>query len=304
MFARRHPYMYFMMVMASIFSLFILSALGIAVGGAIFVNSSIAELDKENAGNVGVIELNGIILSSKDVIAHLKTFRESSDIKAIVIRIDSPGGGVAPSQEIYREIMKTRKEKTVVASLGSVAASGGYYAAASCEGIVASPGTITGSIGVIMQYTNFQELAQKIGLLPVVIKSGEFKDLGSPVRELGDDERLILQSVADEIHMQFVKDAAHARKMEIDDMEELADGRIYTGESALSLKLVDRLGNLDDAVAWAGELAGIEGEIRTVYPREDRRTLLKKMLHSLARTLLKESGISGTVSDHFRFIVN
>lgn len=300
MFSRRHPYLYFIMVSSTICSIFMLTAMGIFVFGADLVNSKFSGIEKRGQGNVGIIEVNGAILSSKKVIENIRNFREKDSIKAIIVRINSPGGGVGPSQEIYREIVKTRKIKTVVASLGSVAASGGYYVASSCDGIMANPGTITGSIGVIMEYANFQKIAEKIGLSPVVIKSGEFKDMGSPLREIKDQERKILQNVVDEIHMQFVRDAAMGRNIDVETMAKLADGRIYSGESALALKLIDRLGNLDDAVVWAGEMAGIEGKINTVYPEDDKTEFFRKLVQSL----LKNINISSTMTDYFGFVIN
>ena len=186
----------------------------------------------QNGERVAVIEVTGVITDAKETLAALKRFREDKSIKAIVVRIESPGGGVGPSQEIYREIRKTIKQKKVIASLGAVAASGGYYIAAGTEGIVANPGTITGSIGVIMGYTNFQQIFQKIGLVPVVFKSGQFKDMGSPVREMSEQEKKILQGFVDKIHHQFVKDVAEGRKMAVPKVGALADGRIFTGEEA------------------------------------------------------------------------
>jgi len=300
MFSRRHPFLFFTMVMSGISALFMLFMIALIAGSATLMRSDFTALEIAGDANVGIIEMSGPIISSKETIEQIKNFREKSAIKAIVIRIDSPGGGVGPSQEIYREIMKTRKVKTVVASMGSVAASGGYYAAASCDSIVANPGTITGSIGVIMEYANIQEIVQKIGLSPVVIKSGEYKDMGSPLRDIKENERKLLQSVVNEIHMQFVRDAAQGRNIDIETMVKLADGRIYTGESALSLNLVDKLGNLDDAVEWAGELAGIEGKIKTIYPEEDKTEFFRKLVTSL----LKDANISSTVTDYFRYVIN
>jgi protease-4 len=206
--------------------------------------------------------------------------REDETIEAIVLRVDSPGGAVAPSQEVFRAVQRTADTKKVVASFGAVAASGGYYAAAASSGIIASPGTLTGSIGVIMGFTNFRELLDKIGLTPVVIKSGEFKDLGSPVREMQPDERQVLQALSDQIHQQFIRDVAEGRAMDLPRVEALADGRIYTGEEARALGLVDRLGNLEDAVAWAGELAGVQGPVEMVYAREKRLSLIKTLMES------------------------
>jgi protease-4 len=184
--------------------------------------------------------------------------------------------------------------------MGSVAASGGYYIASACEKIVANPGTITGSIGVIMEYANLMEIAKKIGISPVVIKSGQFKDIGSPLRELKDSEKKLLQALVDELHLQFVTDAATARGMDVEAMAALADGRVYTGQNALTLKLIDRLGNLDDAVQLAGEMANIQGKLIPVYPKEDKITFIKK----LADTLFKDINITGTVTDNLRYIIN
>jgi protease-4 len=224
---------------------------------------------------VGIVELVGTIVDSKKFNEDLKMFRDDDSIKAIVVRIDSPGGGVGPSQEIFRAIQKTREKKTVITSMGALAASGGYYAAAASDGIMANPGTITGSIGVIMGYTNFKEIFQKIGLVPVVFKSGAFKDTGSPVRDMRADEKVFLQSFVYKIYDQFVRDVAKSRKMKIGTVKKLADGRIYTGLEAKKLGLVDRIGNLEDAVDWAGKLAGIEGDVTAVYPPDPPMSFLE-----------------------------
>ncbi|MFO7911955.1 MAG: signal peptide peptidase SppA [Desulfotignum sp.] len=298
MFSRRHPVLFFLLMMACC-----ATALFLGVAALIFVSAKMmdtAGTHKESRANIGIIEVTGPILSSKKIIENITTFRDDDKIQAIVVRVDSPGGGIGPSQEIFRELMKTRKAKKVVASMGSVAASGGYYVAAAAEGIMANPGTITGSIGVIMEYVNIMEVAKKIGISPVVIKSGEFKDMGSPLRELGENEKKLLQELVDELHLQFVTDTSRARNILLEDMTKLADGRIYTGQSALELNLIDRLGNLDDAVSWAGEMAGIEGRLIPVYPKETPISFLRK----IARTLFKDLNISGTVTDNFRYIIN
>jgi len=266
--------------------------------GANMMASGLVDMDKDPRGNIGIVEVTGPIISSKTVIDRLREFREDAQIKAIILRVESPGGGIGPSQEIYRELMKTREQKTVVASLGSVAASGGYYIAAATQGIVANPGTITGSIGVIMEYANLMAIAEKIGISPVVFKSGEFKDMGSPLRELKDNEKLIFQDIVDELHAQFVSDAAHARAMDPKVMAKLADGRVYTGQTALKLQLIDRLGNLADAVQWAGELAGITEEAVPVYPKEDKMTFIRK----LADTLIQNFRLSGSLPEQLRYI--
>jgi protease-4 len=241
---------------------------------------------KAGGEKVGIIEIKGVIAESKTVIHHLKRFRENNSIKAIVLRIDSPGGGVGPSQEIFREIRKTVKIKKVVSSMGAVAASGGYYIAAGTDGIVANPGTITGSIGVIMGFTNFQELFRKIGLVPVVVKSVEYKDMGSPVRDMADEEKKILKELSVNIHKQFVDAISEGRKMELAKVEAIADGRIFSGEQAKELSLVDRLGNLEDAIEWAGRMAGIKGKISSVYAPEKKTSFLKYLIESSVKELV------------------
>ncbi len=282
MFSRRHPFLFFFLVLFSITAIFFAGMAALIFGGSVFIKSSVSSVVSSSSdGNVGVVELTGVITSSKKVIEQIKAFKENSSIKAIVLRVNSPGGGVGPSQEIYREIVKTRKIKKVIASFGSVAASGGYYAAAASDGIMADPGTITGSLGVIMEYANFQEIMKKIGLAPIVIKSGKFKDMGSPVRPIKDEEKKILQGVADEIHIQFIKDVAKGRGIKQDKIAKIADGRIYTGEKAMKIGLVDKLGNLDDAIDWAGKLGGVKGKIKAVYPEKDRINSLKRLFESL-----------------------
>jgi protease-4 len=242
--------------------------------------------DFEFGEKVGIIEITGIIADAQKDIHNLKRFREDDSIKAIVIRIDSPGGAVGPSQEIFREIRKTSNKKKVIASMGAIAASGGYYVAAGTDGIVANPGTITGSIGVIMGFTNYQQLLQKIGLVPIVIKSGEFKDMGSPVRKMTAAEHKILKDFTEKIHRQFIMDIVEGRKLDQAKVESLADGRILTGEESKDLGLVDRLGNLEDAIEWAGRLGGIKGKISTVYAREKKFFLLKYLSDSSVKELL------------------
>lgn len=284
MFSRRHPYLFFILIFATISA----SAVAIVVISILFVfGARESGYDDLKAGGqkVGIIEIKGVIADSKVVIHHLKRFREDKSIKAIVLRIDSPGGGVGPSQEIFREVRKTVKLKKVVTSMGAVAASGGYYIAAGTDGIVANPGTVTGSIGVIMGFTNFQELFRKIGLVPVVVKSVEYKDMGSPVRDMSDEERKIFQNLSANIHRQFVEAISEGRKLELSKVESIADGRIFSGEQAKEMELVDRLGNLEDAVEWAGKMAGIKGKISSVYAPEKKTSLLKYFIESSVKEL-------------------
>ncbi len=278
MFSRRHPYLYFLLVLSAI----------VAASSVVLSLLSFFALDQSEIGfgeKVGVIELNGVIADSRQILEQLKDFRDNDSVKSIVIRIDSPGGAVGPSQEIYREIRKTIEVKKVIASLGSIAASGGYYIAAAADGIVANPGTITGSIGVILGYTNFEALFEKIGLSPVVIKSGEYKDIASPVRKMTETERTLLQEFSDNVHTQFIEDVAQGRQIESTQVREIADGRIFSGEKAKELGLVDRLGNLEDAIDWAGRLGGIKGEIVAVYPPEEKLPFMKYLMEMSANQI-------------------
>ena len=226
---------------------------------------------------VAVIDIRGIITRSDATIKLIHTYRDDSSIKALVIRINSPGGSVAPVQEIYSELEKI--EKPIVASMGGSAASGGYYIACAADTIVANPGTLTGSIGVIMQFTRMKGLYEKVGLEHQVIKSGQFKDTGSPFRELTEQERVVLQTTVDDVYNQFVDTIFEARSDQLTRAEvvELADGRIFSGKQALASKLLDRLGNLPDAIKIAGELAGIEGKPKVVR-KEKKASLFEQLV--------------------------
>jgi len=219
---------------------------------------------------IAIVEVKGMITQSSGVIEELQQYLADDGVKAIILRVDSPGGGVGPSQEIYREIMriKSNSKRKVVTSMGSVAASGGYYIASASDLIVANPGTITGSIGVIMQFSNFEELLKKIGVKGVVLKSGEHKDIGSPFREMTPEERRIMQEVLDNVHQQFIQAVADGRKLDRSKVAQIADGRILTGEQAKSLGLVDQLGNLQDTIDITAKLAGIVGKPNILYPKK------------------------------------
>jgi protease-4 len=211
---------------------------------------------------IALIRIEGIITDAKEVTDLLTQYRDNDRIKAILLRIDSPGGAVVPSQEIYDSVLKIRKAgvKKVVTSMGTIAASGGYYIAAASDFIMANPGTLTGSLGVIMELSNVEGLLKKIGIESVVIKSGKNKDVGSPLREMTKEERLLLQNVSDDIHNQFIEAVAEGRSLEIEGVKRLADGRVFTGRQAKEVGLVDGLGNLEDAVEKTAKLAGIEGK--------------------------------------------
>jgi protease-4 len=217
---------------------------------------------------IALVRIEGPIIDSKDTLDELKDYVRDSSIKAIVLRIDSPGGAVAPSQEIYEEVRKAIAKKKIVVSMGSVAASGGYYIASPATKIIANPGTLTGSIGVIMEIPNMEGLMSKIGVKTEVIKSGQHKDMASVFRGIKKEEREILQNVLDNVHEQFIEAVADGRRMVRGDVKKIADGRIFTGEQALKIGLVDALGNLEDAEKTAAQLAGIKGEPVVVTKKE------------------------------------
>lgn len=209
---------------------------------------------------IAIVRIEGMIMDSKDTIDELKEYVKDPSIKALILRIDSPGGAVAPAQEIYEEVKKAVSKKKVVVSMGTIAASGGYYIASSATKIIANPGTLTGSIGVIMEIPNIEGLMNKLGIKTEVVKSGRHKDIASVFREMKKEEREILQGVLDNVHEQFIKAVAEGRRMHVDDVRKIADGRIFTGEQALKKGLIDELGNLEDAINIAAKLAGIKGE--------------------------------------------
>jgi protease-4 len=236
---------------------------------------------------IGVIPINGTITNAQPIISELIRFRKDKAIKAIIVRIDSPGGGVGPSQEIYEELKRTRTEKKIIASMGSVAASGGFYVAAAADKIVANPGTITGSIGVIMQFVQYKSLLEKIGINLEVVKSGEFKDMGYPQRELTDRDRQILKQIIEDVKAQFVSAVAEGRHLPKEKVEAVADGRIFSGERAKKMGLVDVLGNFQDAVELAKKMTGIRGDVTLVYPKEHGATFWDFLFDSASRSLLK-----------------
>jgi protease-4 len=217
---------------------------------------------------VAIVRIEGPIIDSKNAIEEIKDYTKDSSVKAIVLRVDSPGGAVAPSQEIYEEVRKAAGKKTVVVSMGSVAASGGYYISSAATRIIANPGTLTGSIGVIMEIPNIEGLMNKVGIKTEVIKSGRHKDIASVFRGRSKEEREILQAVLDDVHEQFIKAVAEGRKMLPDDVRKIADGRVFTGRQAQKLGLVDEIGNLEDAIKVAAKLAGIKGEPQVVTKKE------------------------------------
>ncbi len=217
---------------------------------------------------IALVRIEGPIVSSRSAIEELRKYRKDSNVKAIVLRVDSPGGAVGPSQEIYEEVGKLVKIKPVVVSMGSVAASGGYYISAPATKIYANPGTVTGSIGVIMEIPNFKGLMDKVGIRTEVIKSGKHKDLASVFRGIGKEERAILQGVLDDVHDQFIRAVSEGRGIPYERVREIADGRVFTGRQAKAVGLVDALGNIQDAIMEAASLGGIKGEPNVVSKKE------------------------------------
>ena len=281
------------------------TALGISVLMVAVAAAAFFFLDRKNGASsvfsekVGVIAVVGTIDSSARVIDALNEFGRNDEIKGILLRVESPGGGVAASQEIYTEILRTRKKykKPVVCSMGGVAASGGYYIASACDKIVASPGTLTGSIGVILSMPDLQELFQKIGVKLQVVKAGKLKGAGMPNRPLSPEERAMLQGTVDEVHEQFIFDVAKARKLSMERVRALATGGIYTGRKAMQLGLVDQMGNITDAVELTASLAHVTGRPKLVFPEEKSKGLLRRLLQEDAKALIKslktELGFSG-----------
>jgi len=260
-------------VLAGIGTVFVLFALfWAAILFYIFQGDNEEDYSSGSGGTLAVVELKDEILSSENIVRQFKKYRENSSVKGIVFRVESPGGGVSASQEIYEEVKKTRDEgKPVVVSMGSVAASGGYYVSCGASKIVANPGTVTGSIGVISQFMNFNQLMGKVGVGTTTIKSGKFKDVGSPYREMTDEEKKYFQETIDDVYQQFLGVVETERKLSPDAVKKLADGRIFTGKKAYEVGLVDTLGTYEDAIALAAHLAKISGTPKIVKERKKER---------------------------------
>ncbi len=225
---------------------------------------------------IGVVDLDGVILSPQPVVGQLKKFGDDSSIKAIIIHVNSPGGGVAASEEIYREVKRIRdeKKKRIVVSIETVGASGAFYVAAGSNKIYADKGSIVGSIGVIAQWVNYGDLLKWAKLKDVVIKTGEFKDTGNPARDLTPSEQAYMQSLIDNMFGQFIQAVADGRKMKFDDVKAIANGKVWTGEQALSMKLIDQVGDFESVVSDTAKSVGIKGEPTLVRPDRDRKTML------------------------------
>ncbi|AFM27245.1 signal peptide peptidase SppA [Desulfomonile tiedjei] len=243
----------------------------------------------EGGNKIGIVTIEGTIMSSDDILKQLRKYRKKSSIKAVLLRVNSPGGSVAPAQEIYREIARLREKKPVVVSMETVAASAAYYISSNADAIVCSQGTITGSIGVIMILPEIHQIIQRVGADVNIIKAGKYKDIGSITRPLTEEERGILNGFAAEIHEQFISDVARGRKGKIEEqkLREIADGRFFTGEKAKEWGLVDDIGNFYDAVKVAAKLGKIKTEPELVYPKKKWDNLLDVFMESAASAVVK-----------------
>jgi protease-4 len=239
---------------------------------SLFNSEETEDVSSGTAGTIALVELNEEIVASQHIVQQIKRYRENSAVRAIVLRIESPGGGVSASQEIYEEVKKTREYgKPIVVSMGSVAASGGYYIAVGASRIVANPGSITGSIGVISQFMHVNQLLDKIGVTSTTIKSGQMKDAGSPFRSSTAEDKKYFQEMIDDIHDQFVTTVAVERKLEKSLVKKYADGRVFTGRKAYELKLIDTLGTYQDAIKIAAHMGEIYGTPRVIKERKRER---------------------------------
>ncbi len=262
-------------ILSTLFLVFVVMVFSIMY--YVFHDDENEEVASGSNGTIALIELKEPIVSSENTVRLFKKYRANSAVKAIVFRVESPGGGVAASQEIYEEVKKTRDSgKPVVVSMGAMAASGGYYVSCGANKIVANPGTITGSIGVISQFMHFNQLLDKIGVSSTTIKSGKLKDAGSPMRAPTEEDRKYFQEMIDDVYGQFVAVVSNERKLPLDLVKTLADGRVYTGKRAYELGLVDTLGTYEDAIVIAGKLANIKGTPATI--REKKKEKISDML--------------------------
>ena len=269
-------------------------------GGAFFlflvaifslVYFSVRSQQKDSFGGFGdkiaVVDLEGVILSPKDVVEQLRKFADDSSVKAIVLHVNSPGGGAAASEEIYREVLRIRdqKKKRIVASIETVGASGAYYVSSAADKIFADNASIVGSIGVIAEWYNYEELMKWAKLQQITLKAGEFKDTGSPTRPMTPEERAYMQGLIDNMHVQFIHSVAVGRKMKDDQVRALANGKVWTGEEALPLKLVDQIGDFRAAIEDTAKSVGIKGEPTLVHPEKDRKSLLDLLFGDVSEYL-------------------
>jgi protease-4 len=278
---RKHPVLFGLLII-----FLVICGLLLLLGGITYFFTDDSSL--HFGDRIAVVSIKGVIADSKAAVEQLKKYRQDNRVKAIILRIDSPGGSTAGSQEIYREVQKTSSKKKVVASMGNVAASGGYYVALGANKIVANPASLTGSIGVIIQFSNFKTLLNKIGVSQEAVKSGPYKDIGSPVRDMKPEERALLEGVIKNVHQQFIEVVVKGRRLSREQVEKIADGRIFTGEQAKALGLVDELGSFDDAVELTKKMVGLSGEVKLIYP-EKKRFSIWDLIFSEMMTEIKQS---------------
>ena len=277
---RKHPV---------ILGLLLLLLVGVIFFLAVYFFGSLTGKRSLSLGDhVGVVTVEGVLRDSQDIVRQVEEFSRDEGIKAVVVRIDSPGGGVTPSQEIYDSLVELKTKKRIVVSMGSVAASGGYLIACAADKIVANPGTITGSISAIMHFANAEELLKKIGLKSSTVKSGKFKDIGSPTRPMTPEEKALIQALVDDTYDQLLDVIARDRKIPKEALRKIADGRIFTGRQAWKLGLVDDLGGMDYAVRLAGKISGIKGKPEVAYPTKKKSTLWELILQQTISTLVGE----------------
>jgi protease-4 len=271
-------------VVGGAFVLFFFSLIALVVAAG--SGRGMRELGARGSNRIGVLEIKGAIRGSEgqvdDWLQDLKDFRDEDGIKAVVVRVNSPGGAVAPSQEIHDALVRTAKTKPVVVSMGNVAASGGYYVALGGSKIYAEPGTLTGSIGVIAQLPEVDGLMDWAHLKMHTVRSGKLKDLGSPFRPMTEEDQKFFQGLIDDVYGEFLATVAKDRKLPIEEVRPIADGRVLTGKQAKALKLIDELGGMEDAVEGAMELAHLKGKPTLVYPPEDYTFRFRGMMRQAA----------------------
>ena len=285
---RKHP------VLKGFFLLLLLVAV-LALAGRLLQSRGVG-----SAPVVAVMDVRGVITDSREFIEQLRAHHDDARVAAVVVRIDSPGGAVAPSQEIYAELRKFAVRKPVVASMGAVAASGGYYIASAAGQIVANPGTITGSIGVIVESANIEKLLEKIGLGSVVVKSGKYKDMLWPTRPVEAAELQLVQQLVDEIHRQFIDAVVESRGLPLEEVMAIADGRIMTGQQARACGLVDTLGTLQDAIEAATDAAGLTEEPEIRFPEKEGISIWRLLFDQASAALHQDLGVAPSSGISYR----
>lgn len=271
----------FLMASVTIGAIFLFFLLVVFAAGLLGGRSVVSVGDK-----IGILEVCGTIIDTRRINEQINDFSDSCEIKAVVLRIDSPGGGVVPFQELHAELKRLAQVKPLIISMGSVAASGGYYLAVAGERLFANPGTITGSIGVIMSFPDYRELMGKVGVKTEVVKSGQYKDIGSSSREFSEADRELMQAMIDDVHAQFVQAISEGREIPLDRLRPYVDGRILTGQQAMNAGLIDELGTFGDAVRYAAKVAGLGENPELIYPEPEREDFVDRLLQGAANRYL------------------